>query len=97
MNLKMDCNYEELCNAFVLTIITDKEMKTVVRKFHSFKDENPFYIDFKGMAPTVNPRYPVILIKHKDGLRNTSAGLEEYLQAILNACGILRRVGLAHL
>lgn len=81
---------------FNISVYGEDEMREVINKFNAIKDKHPFYISYSGISPRVlntNPSSRIIFIKHEDGLRNTSAGLFDYLKAIIEDAGIEHKVG----
>ncbi|PDY14151.1 hypothetical protein COO16_04100 [Bacillus pseudomycoides] len=88
--------YKEFDYIFDISVYGEDEMNKVVNQFKNYKERHPFYISYTGIAPSVlhmNPSARIIFIKHKEGLRNTSVGLLDYLKAIVKDAGIEHRVG----
>ena len=82
---------------FYTTAWGKDELEEIKTKIDSTRNEHPFYVSYSGIAPSnlhMNPSYKVIFIKHKDGLRNNTAGLHEYLKALFKEWGFENRVGI---
>lgn len=89
--------YSDFNSTFYMSVSGEKELTKTIANFKSIKDKHPFYISYSGIAPSVlhmNPSSRVIFVKHQDGLSNASAGLADYLRALVKSVGIESRVGL---
>jgi len=89
--------YEDYDYTFEITAYGDTEMKEFIDKFKNFNERHPFYISYSGFAPShfyMDPTCRVIFLKHRDNLKNTTAGLKAYLQEIITSCGIDKSVHL---